>query len=312
MSRFVGITTDPFHLTRSLKREALLFDEIAAQKTDLVLHLMSSEQRGELELLEENGILSFVPDHFTDAAIHALAGRGMLDLRLLTPTHGGLIREGPRLYRIIENIEGKTRDERIKSFLNSPTLLHGWLLYHSNLSRAIRIYFQQQLDHDAVLIFSPLNGLPTAKATAAARDGVARIILRQLPQPNDSTPWEAIIDFRRDSEARGKFLGLKKWMNDVTRTDASTAEKEDQLAWLLHEYEQHLQMHRIKYRRSIFESLVIASAGIIENTLKLRFSEAAKALFSLRHRSGILLEAEKTAPGRELAYIAHARSRFPK
>jgi hypothetical protein len=310
MGRFLGVTTDPFHLSRSLKREALLFDQIYATKTNLVDSILPAEKHAEVEWLIDRGILRFISDELSDQAMETMSNRGVLAIEQIKVSRSGLVWKGARVQRVIEKLRGETQDERTRNFLSSKYLLYGWLLFHSNLARAVRVHLQTLLQQDAALIFSPLNDLPTQKAAARASDNVVRIILHQLPQPDESTPWEVIHDFRSDSEARGKFLRLKKWMNEVSREDIPLREKEDRLEWLLHEYEEHLRLHDIKFKRSAFESLVIMGTGILEHTVKLRWSEAAKTLFSLRQQKGILLEAELKAPGRELAYIAHARSRF--
>jgi hypothetical protein len=56
--------------------------------------------------------------------------------------------------------------------------------------------------------------------------------------------------------------------------------------------------------------LVTTSAEVIEHMSHLKFASAAKALFSIQTRKIALLEAERAAVGREVAYIALAQERF--
>ena len=56
--------------------------------------------------------------------------------------------------------------------------------------------------------------------------------------------------------------------------------------------------------------IVVAVAETAENIAKLKFSALAKSLFALKHRRIELIDAERQAPGRELAYIVRARERF--
>jgi len=56
--------------------------------------------------------------------------------------------------------------------------------------------------------------------------------------------------------------------------------------------------------------LVVAAAGILEDVAHFKFSSAAERLFSIGEARLRLLEAEATAPGRELAYVTKAREQF--
>ncbi len=66
----------------------------------------------------------------------------------------------------------------------------------------------------------------------------------------------------------------------------------------------------MKHRMGTFETLVVASAQVLENLLRLRVGALAKAAFSIRTNEIALMQAELTAPGRELAYLYHARRGF--
>jgi hypothetical protein len=86
----------------------------------------------------------------------------------------------------------------------------------------------------------------------------------------------------------------------------------DKPEWALHQYSEHLNLHRIKTNTGILRTLVVGAAEAIESVLKLKLKNAAELIFSARSRNLSLLEAEANAPGRELAYIHSARRRFGK
>lgn len=145
----------------------------------------------------------------------------------------------------------------------------------------------------------------------AKKENVAHIILHQLPIPSELTPWESILDFRHDSETAGKLLALRNWMNEVARAELPPNEIEEKLEWLIYDYKQHLDLHRMKINTTTLEAVVIATAEMFEHLVKFEFGKLAKGLFSLKHRRLDLIEGELNAPGREVAYIAKAKEKFP-
>jgi hypothetical protein len=66
----------------------------------------------------------------------------------------------------------------------------------------------------------------------------------------------------------------------------------------------------MKVRAGAIETFVTTSADVLEGLLKVKWSDAARALFSLRRRHLQLLEAKRQAPGRQIAHLAHIRGRF--
>ena len=131
-----------------------------------------------------------------------------------------------------------------------------------------------------------------------------------MPVPDDSTPWEDIIQYRSDPESRTRFLRLKHWINGVLAHNRSPRELHEEIQTMLAEYEDHMKLHRMKVRAGALETFITTSAEVLEGLARLRWSDSAKALFSVRRRRIQLLEAERQAPGRHLAYLAHVRNRF--
>lgn len=68
----------------------------------------------------------------------------------------------------------------------------------------------------------------------------------------------------------------------------------------------------MKVNAGVLETVVTAGAEIIENLIRLKFGRLAQALFAIKHRRIALLEAERSAPGREVAYIAKIRRELLK
>lgn len=99
-------------------------------------------------------------------------------------------------------------------------------------------------------------------------------------------------------------------MSETARSKLSAEEVEEKLEYLLSEYQRHLNLHRLKTELGTIETVVVASAEILENLVKFKWSKIARGLFSIKHRRIALMEAELTAPGSEIAYIAGTREKF--
>ncbi len=139
---------------------------------------------------------------------------------------------------------------------------------------------------------------------------VLEVVLEKLPIPNESINWQQIIEYRSDPDSRGKFNALRSWMQDVARKDYSKKEIEERIEYLIYEYEKHLTFHKLKYNHSKLRVFVTTSLDVLENTIKLKWGEVAKTLFSLKEKKYDLLQSEMTAPGKEIAYLSDTNSVF--
>ena len=141
-----------------------------------------------------------------------------------------------------------------------------------------------------------------------------RLVLQSLPVPDELTPWEEILEFRRDEYTRTQIGRFRRWIRNAFRRLANESvtldELQDELAENIENYAEHMRVNKLKTSASSVETLVITSAEIVESIVKLNFSTLAKGLFKVRHQQIALMEAELKAPGRELAYVVAARDRF--
>jgi hypothetical protein len=161
---------------------------------------------------------------------------------------------------------------------------------------------------DAVPISHPYQDLDVdAEVT---RESAVRLTLREFPIPSDSTPWEGIRDFRSDKDARDKFWDLKKWMNNAGKSGLKQYEVQDQLRGLINEYDKSMSLHKLKQQTGTFEVVITTTASVAEDLVKFKWSNAIKAIFQVHKQDIKLLEDESRIPGKEVAYIANAQSRF--
>lgn len=156
------------------------------------------------------------------------------------------------------------------------------------------------------LPFSPLQKPQVSKSE------IVEITLNALPEPDDLTSWEQIIEYRSDADSQGKFLALRNWMSDIARVNLTPAEIEEKLEWLVYDYQRHLKLHKLKTHNGVLETILTTGAEILENMVKFNWSKVAKAMFSLKQRQAALMEGEMNSPGNEVAYILKTRETFSR
>lgn len=136
------------------------------------------------------------------------------------------------------------------------------------------------------------------------------LVIEKMPILDNSTLWEKVVEFKSDPDNVGKFAGLKVWMNKAISSGASISEIKDELDYLLYQYRKSLELHKIKYHSGTLQRIVVGTAELIENAARLKFSNIAKGLFSAHQEKVDLLQAEFTAPGKEIAFIYQAQKTF--
>jgi hypothetical protein len=139
---------------------------------------------------------------------------------------------------------------------------------------------------------------------------VIQVVITKLPIPDNTVPWEKIIDYRNDSDNQGNLLGLRRWIKKISTEELSKAEIEDEIDWRINEFQKHMKYHKIKANTETLEILVKAPLEIIENLIKVKLSKIPDPFFVLKKRQLMLMEAEINAPDKELAYIIKTRETF--
>lgn len=129
------------------------------------------------------------------------------------------------------------------------------------------------------------------------------VVMKRFPIINLDISIEKIIDFKSDPDTKIKLSRLRNWVNEISKSDLSIKEMEEKLDYLLLEYSNHMNLHRIEFDFGKIETLVTTSLTFIENLAKLKLSDASKVLFDLTRTEIRLLKAENSAPGKEVAFI---------
>lgn len=288
---------------QQLKRDALIFDRIAI--TNLNSWLYHPFRRpndalwNHLKWLEAKSII-FDPLDDLPIDVSRLLREFEPKAREMRGVAQKLRAEG------IENLPGFEREH----LTITPVIGPESILNDEYLARLVSTYIHNADTMDAHPVF--VVKLPSVPSPTANKTDVIHIALNTLPIPSELVPWEEIIEYRNDPDARGKFLGLKSWINEMTKSSLPPVEIKDKLEWLLYDYRKHMELHKLKVNMGVLETIIVTGAEIIEDVVKFNWSKAAKVLFSVKHRKVALLESELNNPNREIAFLYDTISRFSK
>ena len=314
MSKTVGVRSwiDTFR-SPSIKREALLFDQVGITELDNLLgmsrdNISSQSDIYDLEWLCEQGI---VFDLGRPKPIEQLKGNAEFD-RYYDLAKKELINFQTALVERLLSYE-KKGNQNVKK--TSSTIERQDTKVYTVGSMAAdydaRCAAIQLRDVHLVQAYPILSSpIPSLENPQANKVDVIQIVINALPQPSETIPWEQIIDFRNDPDTAHHFLALRNWMTETAKAQLTPGEIEEKIEYLLSQYGQHMKLHKLKINAGIIETIVVAGAEFLEDLVRLKWGKIAKGLFSLRHRRIALMEGELTAPGNQLAYIVKARQAF--
>lgn len=133
------------------------------------------------------------------------------------------------------------------------------------------------------------------------------ITINNIPMPPENIPWEDLIQFRNEEETVAKLRALRIWLKDRSSAGQSPREIQEELEHLLYEYRKYMEIQHKKFRQGILSTLISSTPEIVASVATLNFGAAIKSVFDIKGRYLGLSEAELSAPGREVSYIAKAR-----
>ncbi len=318
-------------------QDVLLFDHIAITRLERSLsRLKNREAAATLEYLASRGVVidasyTTKPTSGEHSAEQQLLEAATISTGVKVLQHDDRDWQRDELRKIVDGLitlPGIDADRVTDALLETLTTIRGQKDRADGNEQTIERQFQLEAVGATVRLISVslTNDQTTATPMipypryghlllrGTSQETVADLVVKELPVPADDTPWEAILEFRSDPESRRRLFELRHWMSDVSRKVAtgqvSEGELEEQLEFLLHEYREHMRLHRMKINTSGLETIVTAAAAVAENLCKFRFEKMAKSLFVFRHRKLDLLEAERAAPGREVAYVVESQDAF--
>jgi len=135
-------------------------------------------------------------------------------------------------------------------------------------------------------------------------------VVERFPIIDDDISWEKLFEYKEDSEAKTKLSALKLFANDLSKSEYTFSEVEDKLNHLMNEYENQIKLHKLKVKYHKYDVLLTSTLGVIENAIKLNFTEIGKNHLSLKKEKVDLLLAERNIGGKEIAYIVDTTDLF--
>ena len=139
-----------------------------------------------------------------------------------------------------------------------------------------------------------------------------KLLLKKLPFLNSDIDLDHFKEFKRDPDSKLKLAALRNWMTDITYTQYTQNEIEDKMEFLLMQYQDHMHRAKLKYTLGSAEFWITAVPEIINDLAHFKLGSAAKALFGFAKKELMLLEEERKAPGKELAFVYKAQQEFGK
>lgn len=222
-------------------------------------------------------------------------------------SHGRMVEYAETLHKSSRPLDSdpaglaKELAQRVKCWLDSCDA------YHQYLVKLLSVQLSKSAELHAIPIYRNKPFLPSRPAKTFE---VLQIVLKALPTPDSSVPWERIDEFRSDPEAIASIAALRRWINETARHGLTGTEVEDELDYLLEVYEKHLSLHEMKYRHTSLEAFVVTGAGVLEDLVRFKFSSGAKRLFDFKRRRVAMVEEKQKLPGSEVAYVVQAKSAF--
>jgi len=198
------------------------------------------------------------------------------------------------------NSDIQNTDEKIQPLLK-------FYLTHDILARIDTLRFRK---YDELNEYFPsLRNFGTLK-TESKKNQVIQFVLNDIPEPDYTTPWEQIIEYRSDIDVKNKYLALINWINKVSNSNMQMCEIKDEYDFLYSEYMKQFKLHKMKYNSSKLEVILNASINFISNFATGNYTTSIKDLFQFNVKNAQLLQEETKLPGKELAYIYHTSMRF--
>jgi hypothetical protein len=120
------------------------------------------------------------------------------------------------------------------------------------------------------------------------------MVLHSLPVPAERHSFEDVLAFR--DESKTLRLGLRDWMNEVGKGERRAAEVSDKLDYLVSQFDHALKVERMARDTTMLETLIFPVKGTVEYLTTL-----GSKLFTVRRAKIVLMKAQMTLPGREVA-----------
>ncbi len=197
----------------------------------------------------------------------------------------------------------KIKKDNTQAYIDTVSLFHELSLRDSNVWMNL---------NEECEVYPLIDKFTSIKEIESKKQIVLKNTINKIPMPRPDVAWESIFEFKNDKDSFGSLLGLKCFINEMSKSNLSLSEIDEKTEYLLYKYEKALELHKIKSSSSILEMLIVGSAELIENVAKLKFGKIAKGLFKIGKSQIELMDLELKAEGSELSYLSKIKKNFGK
>lgn len=290
-SRYVGVKGWAHgDITTELKRALLFFDQVIVGHVHEPSYCRQFEElSADLAVLDDRGIIIRGPYADFDARTYLWLHEDEDDLRNPTARVTSRLPSGrPTIFET-----------------GGPTVPR---LPRATLADMYARKFATLRSHaeTRIPLLSRFANVPLADSSEAS---VLQVVFHRIPMPTKTTPWKAIMEWRDDSDARAKFVRLRRWIHDIDKSEP-THVIADRLEAALSDYCDYMRVQHATFAPGKWEALIQAFVEILETLPQLKLSPLLNAAFSARRNRLQLTAAEQKAPHRDVAYILATRNAF--
>ncbi len=335
MSELVGVRNINHLDVDSLKRDLLFFDKVFVVGMHEWLEVFEEELfLNEKSIIEKKGLL---PLH--DFIIY----NGLFEMYSQIKNNFGNLENYHKKFQTEEQqFRNESLDYLIKenkviydvSFLNVATNNNIYSVINSvinskleNQQNSARDFFELcNLCHDLkVRIVSATHDkskhyvLPCESSVyhveglTDIKQDVYHLLLNDFPIINVSgVPWEAIFNFKNDSDAKNAIWGLRNWITSISKSDKNIIEIEEEYRYLKYKYESAINLHKLKTSSTVFQTVLSTTAELIENVTKFKLQEISNLFFKFKENRVQLMEIELNSEGNQLSYLFKLNQKFTK
>jgi hypothetical protein len=132
--------------------------------------------------------------------------------------------------------------------------------------------------------------------------------LRSLPLPDDSYTIQEILDFKSAGTITHKYNNLINWINQIAKESLAANEVEERFRSLYSDYIEAINIVKGNKIASTLEIIFLAVMSSHPATISLAY--LGKPVFEILKLNFDAKRDESNLPGRELAYIYSANTRF--
>lgn len=179
--------------------------------------------------------------------------------------------------------------------------------FQSHLTRAIALDLQLNKSIAAIPLF--IGETYSTNSNITRPEDVMRVVLKQLPIPDDTVPLQDILDLRNDPEFIKKRDRLWSWTRETASKNWDFSVISDEMRIRSQEYSDFMTHAGIKTRLTAMGLILKSSIEFIQNLKDFNLTKLTEPLFSISTEKANLNIAELTAPGKELALIPYLESK---